>query len=106
MLAETMEGLAYIRGHGGIRAQLAVLIVVGIVAKPVTDLLPGFAGKVFGLGAEGLAMLLTFHGMGATAAAIWLASRSSGLCVLSGDRNVASLMRPSCRRGVQMWPRR
>lgn len=79
ILAETMEGLAYIRGHGGIRTQLAILIVVGIVAKPVTDLLPGFAGKVFGLGAEGLAMLLAFHGIGATAAAIWLASRSSGL---------------------------
>jgi MFS family permease len=79
MLAETKDGLSYIMGHGGIRLQLTLLIVVGMVAKPVTDLLPGFAGQVFGLGAEGLALLLSSHGIGATLAAIWLASRASGL---------------------------
>lgn len=79
MLAETMEGFTYIARHPGIRLQLALLIVVGVVARPVTDLLPGFAGQVFGLGAEGLAMLLSSHGVGATMAAIWLASRSSGI---------------------------
>ena len=79
MLGETMEGLTYIMGHGGIRVQLMLLIVVGMAAKPVTDLLPGFAGQVFGWGAEGLALLLSFHGVGATLGAIWLASRASGL---------------------------
>lgn len=79
MLAETLEGLTYIVKHPGIRLQLALLIVVGMVARPVTDLLPGFAGQVFGLGAEGLAMLLSFHGAGAMIAALWLASRASGL---------------------------
>jgi MFS family permease len=79
MLVETLEGLTYIVGHGGIRLQLMLLIVVGMLAKPVTDLLPGFAGQVFSRGAEGLALLLSCHGIGATLGAIWLASRASGL---------------------------
>jgi predicted MFS family arabinose efflux permease len=79
MVTEMVEGLTYIMGHGGIRLQLTILTVVGMVAKPVIDLLPGFAGQVFELGAEGLAMLLSLHGMGATVGAIWLASRASGL---------------------------
>lgn len=79
MLSETKEGLAYILGHGGIRMQLALLVVVGLVAKPVTDLLPGFAGRVFSTGADGLAMLLSAHGMGATVGAIWMAARPSGI---------------------------
>jgi MFS family permease len=79
MLSETREGLAYILGHGGIRIQLTLLIVVGLFAKPVTDLLPGFAGQVFSSGADGLAMLLSAHGMGATVGAMWMAARPSGI---------------------------
>jgi MFS family permease len=77
--AETVEGLAYIRDHSGIRTQLGILLVVGLAAKPVTDLLPGFAGQVFAMDADGLALLLSAHGIGATAAAVWLASRPSGI---------------------------
>ncbi len=77
--AETIEGLAYIKGHAGIRTQLGILLVVGLAAKPVTDLLPGFAGQVFAMDADGLALLLSAHGIGATAAAVWLASRPSGI---------------------------
>lgn len=79
ILSETKEGLAYIVSHAGIRMQLALLVVIGLVAKPVTDLLPGFAGQVFSTGADGLAMLLSCHGMGATVGAIWMAARPSGI---------------------------
>jgi predicted MFS family arabinose efflux permease len=79
MLAETLDGLRYIWVHRGIRLQLALLVALGMVAKPVTDLLPGFAGQVFDLGASGLAYLLSSHGVGATMAAVWLAGRSAGL---------------------------
>lgn len=79
MLAETAEGLKYIVGHEGIRLQLGLLVVIGMVAKPVIDLLPGFAGRVFDLGAGGLAYLLSSHGLGATAGAVWLASRAAGI---------------------------
>ncbi|MDX1484178.1 MAG: MFS transporter [Alphaproteobacteria bacterium] len=79
MLKETIEGVTYIMAHPGIRLQLALLVVVGMLARPVVDLLPGFAGQVFAKGADGLAMLLSLHGMGAMLGAVWLAARPSGI---------------------------
>jgi predicted MFS family arabinose efflux permease len=74
---ETVEGLRYIRQHNGIRTQLTLLIVTSVVAKPLTDLLPGFAGEVFNRGSTGLALLLSLHGAGAMAGAVWMTSRAS-----------------------------
>lgn len=84
MVAETLEGLRYITTHDGIRLQLSLLVAFGLLAKPVTDLLPGFAGQVFSMGADGLAMLLSVHGIGATCGAVWLASRPSGIEGMTG----------------------
>jgi MFS family permease len=75
MLTETWEGLQYIAQHPGIRPQLILLVVTSIFAKPLTDLLPGFAAQVFDNGPHGLAMLLSFHGIGAMLGSLWLASR-------------------------------
>jgi len=75
MLTETWEGLQYIAQHPGIRPQLMLLVVTSIFAKPLTDLLPGFAAQVFDNGPHGLAMLLSFHGVGAMMGSLWLASR-------------------------------
>jgi MFS family permease len=74
---ETVDGLRYILHHDGIRTQLTLLIVTSLVAKPVTDLLPGFAGDVFNRGSSALALLLSFHGAGAMAGALWMTSRAS-----------------------------
>jgi MFS family permease len=74
---ETLEGLRYVLQHNGIRTQLTLLIVTSVVAKPVTDLLPGFAGEVFDRGSTGLALLLSFHGAGAVVGAVWMTSRAS-----------------------------
>jgi predicted MFS family arabinose efflux permease len=79
MLASITEGLTYIMAHGGIRLQLGLLALVGILARPVSDLLPGFAGQVFSTGADGLAMLLSAQGIGAASGAIWIAARPSGI---------------------------
>jgi predicted MFS family arabinose efflux permease len=79
MAAETIEGIRYILGHSGIRTQLMLLIVTSIFAKPLTDLLPGFAAQVFARGPGGLALLLSFHGLGAMAGGMWLASRGQGI---------------------------
>jgi predicted MFS family arabinose efflux permease len=73
--AETVEGFNYILHHEGIRTQLTLLIVVSIFAKPVTDLLPGFAADVFGRGSSGLAWLLSAHGAGAMVGAFWMTMR-------------------------------
>mgnify|MGYP006200393739 CR=1 FL=1 len=42
---------------------LMLLVVLGIVARPVVDLLPGYAGQVFSMEADGLAMLLAAWGI-------------------------------------------
>ena len=79
MTIETIEGLRYIMAHDGIRKQLMILVMTSLLAKPVTDLLPGFAAQVFERGPHGLALLLSAHGLGATAGGIWLAGRDKGL---------------------------
>jgi predicted MFS family arabinose efflux permease len=75
MWVETVEGVRYILRHDGIRTQLAILIVTSIFAKPLSDLLPGFAAQVFDRGPSGLAMLLSFHGAGAMLGASWMSAR-------------------------------
>lgn len=75
ILTETWEGLQYIAQHPGIRPQLMLLVVTAVFAKPLTDLLPGFAAEVFDTGPHGLALLLSFHGVGAMMGSLWLASR-------------------------------
>lgn len=75
ILTETWEGLQYIAQHPGIRPQLMLLVVTSVFAKPLTDLLPGFAAEVFDTGPHGLALLLSFHGVGAMMGSLWLASR-------------------------------
>lgn len=73
----TIEGLRYMLRTDGIRLQLLLLVVTAIVARPLTDLLPGFAGAVFNRGSSGLAILLSFHGAGAMLGALWMTSRGS-----------------------------
>jgi MFS family permease len=79
MLVEIRDGVRYILTHYGIRLQLALLVGTGLMARPLTDLMPGFAGEVFNRGAQGLALLLSCHGIGATLGALMLAGRSQSL---------------------------
>jgi MFS family permease len=95
MVADITEGLSYIMAHGGIRLQLALLALVGILARPVTDLLPGFAGQVFSSGADGLAMLLSAQGIGAASGAIWIAARPSGIAGMT-RMTVVSILLLAC----------
>ena len=79
VLAALAEGLAYTARHPGIGPLLALLLAVSLCARPVVELLPGFAGAVFAAGAEGLAAMTATIGLGAIAAGLWLAQRDSGL---------------------------
>lgn len=84
--AETMEGLKYMLVHPGIRIQMLLLVMIGFLAKPLSDLLPGFVSDVFGRGPEGLAIFTSSYGAGAMIGAFYMASRDkgvSGLTVIS-----------------------
>jgi MFS family permease len=79
MLIETAEGLNYMFANPGLKVMVLALVGVGLVAKPLTDLLPGFVGEVFNRGPEGLALLMIAHGGGAMLGAAWMASWGSGI---------------------------
>ncbi len=76
LLREAWEGVQYVTRHEGIRLQLAILIITSLFARPLTDLLPGFAADIFERGPDGLAWLLAFHGVGAILGGSMLAARS------------------------------
>ena len=74
---DMLDGLRYVVTHRGVRLQLALLIALALLAKPVTDLLPGFVSDIFRQDARGLAVILGSHGLGAMAGGLWLSARSS-----------------------------
>lgn len=55
MLAQIAEGFAYTVRHRTIGALLLLMLGLSVLARPVAELLPGFADAVFGRGAGGLA---------------------------------------------------
>lgn len=75
LLGDLADGLRYAATHAGIAPVLFLLLVVCIGARPVIELLPGFADRVFAAGAEGLAILTSAIGAGAVAGGLWLAGR-------------------------------
>lgn len=75
LLREIADGLAYTRSHPGIWPLFGMLAVASLFARPLQDLLPGFAGAVFEAGAPGLAWLTSSMGAGSLAAGIYLATR-------------------------------
>ena len=92
MMVEMADGLRYTLNHRGICVQMAILFVIGFFGKPITDLLPGFVGKVFERGPDGLAILTGIYGLGAMAGAFWMISRDKGVKGLTTLSIVAILM--------------
>lgn len=66
------QGVRYALNHRGIRALLALMIATGLGARPLVELLPGFAGGVFRVDATGLAALTSAVGAGAIAGGLWM----------------------------------
>ncbi len=85
LYAQMAEGLRYIAGHAGIGPMLVLLTLTSVLVRPLSDLLPGYAGAVFQSGATGLAWLTSAMGLGSMAAAFGIAQRGkiSGLTRLA-----------------------
>ncbi len=75
MLGEVRDGLVYTARSGAIGPLMLILIAICVLARPVFELLPGFADAVFDRGPAGLAMLTSSVGLGAITGGIWLAQR-------------------------------
>lgn len=69
------EGAKFTFTHTGVTAIIALTAINSLFARPLIDLLPGFAGEVFRGGPQGLAILTSAMGVGAICASIWLAQR-------------------------------
>jgi MFS family permease len=75
ILSSIAEGASYACAHAGIAPLFMMLAVASLVARPLQELLPGFAGGVFEAGPAGLAWLTSSMGLGSLAAGLFLATR-------------------------------
>ncbi len=81
ILADIAEGIAYVRRHPGIGPLFFLMTIGAVWIRPLQDLLPGFADKIFAAGPTGLGWLTAGMGVGATIAAglIAMHGRTHGL---------------------------
>ncbi len=81
LLRDVGEATSYVRTHAGIWPLMIMLTAASVFVRPLQDMLPGFAGEVYGAGATGLAWLTSAMGVGAMVSAMWVAihGRTSGL---------------------------
>jgi MFS family permease len=79
--AEFMEGVRYAKGHAIIGSVLVFSAILSVLLRPVIDLFPAFADKVFARGPQGLSILLASMGIGSIIGVIVMAmrDRASGL---------------------------
>ena len=73
--AEILEGVRHVAGHRLIGPLLIILFFVSFCGRATAELLPGFAGAVFSMGADGLAILTGGAGLGSLFSGIWLSRR-------------------------------
>jgi predicted MFS family arabinose efflux permease len=76
---EIKEGIRYTAGHPAIAAMLLLLMAIGIGGRALSQLLPGFAGQIFHLGAGGFSVLASAAGFGAILGGVWIGHRSQSL---------------------------
>jgi MFS family permease len=74
-LENILEGFAFVRNTGPVRAILLLLGVVSFVGMPYAVLMPVFADKILHGGARGLGILMAATGVGALLGAASLAAR-------------------------------
>ena len=97
LLRDVGEAMGYVRTHAGIWPLMIMLTVASVFVRPLQDMLPGFAGEVYGAGASGLAWLTSAMGVGAMVSAMWVAihGRTGGLtnmCFIGGALSGLSLI--------------
>ena len=72
------EGIGYATRHPGIGPMLLLLATASLCLRPFVELMPGFAARVFGGGADTLALLTSTVGVGAVLSGLWVARRGGG----------------------------
>ncbi|MDO9503609.1 MFS transporter [Falsiroseomonas sp.] len=73
--AEVVEGLRYAARHPGLGPLLLYAALGALMLRGVQEILPPFVERLFGRGAESLAILTACFGVGALVTGLWVASR-------------------------------
>jgi predicted MFS family arabinose efflux permease len=74
---EVVQGLSYARRHAGLGPLLLYAALSGLLLRGMQEILPPFVERLFGRGAESLALLTACFGIGALAAGLWVANRGT-----------------------------
>jgi len=72
---DTLAGFTYVLNHRGIRFVMILLTATSLLVRPVIELLPSIARRIFESEATGLSMMLSGIGVGAVTASLVLARR-------------------------------
>jgi hypothetical protein len=73
LIKDIAEGVAYLRGHAGLRALLLLGLGCDALGKAIYAMAAAFVALAFGGGPGALAAFYGAAGLGATAAALWIA---------------------------------
>lgn len=106
LFAQLDEVVRYIARHPGIGPMMVLLLATSFLVRPVTDLLPGYAGAVFDSGVTGLAWMTSAMGLGSIIAAFRIAQRGkidglTGIAV--GNAGVMALAALLFALAPQFW---
>jgi MFS family permease len=74
---EIKEGYRYLKSNSQMFSIVALSYVVALVGAPYVTFVPVFATNILHVGATGYGFLMSAAGVGATLAALWLASRGN-----------------------------
>ncbi|MGB0629363.1 MAG: MFS transporter [Alphaproteobacteria bacterium] len=86
--AEILEGIHYVTRHQFIGTIMFMLLIFSFFGRATAELLPGFTGAVFNVGADGLALLTGAAGFGSLFSGVWLSRRGT----LTGLSDILILM--------------
>ncbi len=76
-LDDALAGIRYGAAHPGIGPMLLLLLIVGLMIRPLTELMPALAGAVFLKEVTGYSMMASSVGIGAMVGAIWMLRRGN-----------------------------
>jgi MFS family permease len=73
--ADVMDGVRYAARHVGLGPLLLYSALAAMLLRGVQEVLPPYVERIYGLGAESLAILTACFGVGALVAGLWVAGR-------------------------------
>ena len=76
-LGDALAGIRYGASHPGIGPMLLLLLVLGTMIRPLTELLSALAGSVFLLDVTGFSIMASSLGIGAMTGAVWMLRRGN-----------------------------